>query len=187
MNPLCECAAAGFCQRHQMDKDQRLWLCCRGEASSLDCGRKQWRAWELGLLGATATEDPQPDIEWECGQVALPFPSGTRLVRPSKQRGEVFDQTKGQVGQRVKKLLKDKYRIAARSNCQCNASAAKMDAMGCDGCEAAFSECVDMLVSGAAERWWLRPVVALFGGETRAAAENLLREAIEIERERVSS
>ena len=168
-----------------MEKDQRLWLCCRGEAGSLDCGRKEWRSWELGFLGATAPDDPQPDIDWECRTVAMPWPAGTRLVRPSKQRGEVFEAKKCQVGQRVKMLLKNKYGIAARGNCKCNSSARWMDELGCDGCDERFKECVELLVSGAAERWWIRPLVVAFGGEARAAAGDLMREAIDLERERV--
>ena len=67
-NKLCECAAAGFCNRHQMEKNQTLYNACKGELGTGDCGRKYWDAWENGRAGATAPSDPQISPEGFCDQ-----------------------------------------------------------------------------------------------------------------------
>lgn len=57
-NPHCECDGPGFCKRHQIDKGEREFELCSGEADSIDCGKKYWLAWEQGKLGATAPANP---------------------------------------------------------------------------------------------------------------------------------
>lgn len=57
-NPHCECAAAGWCKRHQMEKTARDFELCKGIAGTIDCGRKYWLAWENGKLGATRPPNP---------------------------------------------------------------------------------------------------------------------------------
>lgn len=68
-NPFCECPAAGFCSRHQMQKNQTLHNACKGELGTSDCGRKYWDAWETGRAGATAPSDPQISPEGFCDKV----------------------------------------------------------------------------------------------------------------------
>jgi len=165
-----------------MVKDNRLWQCCRGECDSLDCGRKYWRAWELGFLGATAPADPQPDIDWDCRTQNLGRPKpGSRLLRP-----RIRNIKPGLVGSRVKALLTERYKVTPKGGCKCTQNASKMDAMGVDGCEERFDECVEMLLEGAKSIWYVAPIVWLTGDDkAREEAAELLREAIRLEREAV--
>jgi hypothetical protein len=71
MNPLCECAAAGYCTRHQMNKNETLFSMCKGIANSADCGRKYWAAWERGTVGATAPQNPMPNPPPFCSEHGL--------------------------------------------------------------------------------------------------------------------
>ncbi len=184
MNELCRCAEPGYCDRHKMVKNERLWKCCRGEGGSLDCGQKEWRAWEQGLLGATEPEDSQPFIEWECRRQNLGFPKpGSRLLRPRVQA-----HNKGRVGSRAKALIKERYKVIPKGGCKCTQNASKMDSMGCDGCEEKFDECVEMLLEGAKSIWYVSPVVWFMGDDkVREEAGELLREAIRLEREVLES
>lgn len=58
MNPFCSCSSPGFCQRHKLQKNEREYQLCSGQADSQDCGKKYWIAWESGKLGATAPANP---------------------------------------------------------------------------------------------------------------------------------
>jgi hypothetical protein len=61
MNTLCECQGPGFCNRHQMDKNDTAFSLCNGTAPCADCGLKYWMAWEFGKLGATQPDNPVPN------------------------------------------------------------------------------------------------------------------------------
>lgn len=164
MNPLCECPHAGYCQRHKLQKNQRKWEYCRGLASSADCGKTFWQAWELGRLGATQPADPQPAAQFDCQRTA---------VKPRTRRCRV--------GTRVKMLIAQKYKVTPKKSCGCNARARHMDQLGCEQCKAQFDQLVEMLLQGASEHFWIKPIVSLFRGNAKRAAEALLREAIDIE------
>ena len=60
-NPHCECAAAGWCHRHKMEKPHHLHQMCQGNAPTSNGGILYWKAWERGLLGAT--QPPAPVLE----------------------------------------------------------------------------------------------------------------------------
>lgn len=57
-NPLCQCPAAGWCERHKMNKPEHFFWMCKGEAFCKDGGWKYFVAWEQGMFGATAPENP---------------------------------------------------------------------------------------------------------------------------------
>lgn len=60
MNEHCQCPAAGFCQRHQMQKGPELFARCKG-ISSAPCEQQiaRWNALEKGGAGAgVAQENP---------------------------------------------------------------------------------------------------------------------------------
>ena len=57
-NPHCECPAAGWCHRHKMDKPHHLHQMCQGNAPTASGGIVYWKAWEQGLIGATAPPAP---------------------------------------------------------------------------------------------------------------------------------
>lgn len=54
-NPICQCPAAGWCDRHQMKKTGVEYGYCNGGDV------RYWNGWEAGRLGATKPADPQPD------------------------------------------------------------------------------------------------------------------------------
>jgi hypothetical protein len=68
------------------------------------------------------------------------------------------------VGQSLKKILKF-FGIEASATCACNAYAAKMDALGPDGCEAIMDEILDWLHEQAKarslEKFYYRPAVKI--------------------------
>ena len=80
----------------------------------------------------------------------------------------------------LKQLIKQRYGIKTKPGCKCNSHARKMDEMGLEWCENNVDEIVGWLREGAAERIWLRPIVAFFGGAVAARAESLVKEALEL-------
>jgi len=50
MNQWCKCPAAGFCPRHQFEKDEALFQLCKGNGNASDCGYKYWVAMETGQI-----------------------------------------------------------------------------------------------------------------------------------------
>ncbi len=82
-NPNCQCAIAGFCDRHKIQKSSHLHQMCRGIAPTVDCGRKYWIAWEQGMLGATKPEDPIVDPDRFChGEYVSPITTTSPPVQP---------------------------------------------------------------------------------------------------------
>ena len=72
INPHCKCAAAGFCTRHQIEKSDRNYQLCRGEAlDKHDCGFSWFVKWELGYFGATKQETPITVQDWDCDSEAV--------------------------------------------------------------------------------------------------------------------
>lgn len=55
-NPLCECSMAGYCDRHQMQKNRRMHELCSGNGGKT--GLKYFLAWEEGKSGANQPEKP---------------------------------------------------------------------------------------------------------------------------------
>jgi len=86
MNPLCECALAGWCERHKLHKSQRMVEHCKGQSDASDCGLKYWRAWEQGQIGATAPPHPVLNPEGFCqGKRTAPPPKVKKAA--SAKRG----------------------------------------------------------------------------------------------------
>ena len=54
-NPLCECPVAGYCKRHQMDKNETFHALCHGDRGQ--AGWKYFVAWESGKMGAVSPHD----------------------------------------------------------------------------------------------------------------------------------
>lgn len=84
-NSYCECPLAGWCHRHQMQKDEGMFLACKGLSKSVDKGWKLWTAWERGLLGATAPENPQENGKRFNQPTLTPRPAITTSLRVKKQ------------------------------------------------------------------------------------------------------
>lgn len=86
MNKYCECEIAGYCERHQLNKSKRKHELCSGQASTPDCGRSYFDAWERGELGATAPFDAKQTNDTDfCSH-----PAKVRTKKPrvrSKVRG----------------------------------------------------------------------------------------------------
>lgn len=172
MNKHCECAVAGWCKRHQIEKHARHFAYCQGTSKSADCGLDHWLAWEQGRLGATEPANPVRDPEWPC--------EGGKIVRRDPLEPVTYGD-ECRVGQRVKKILRERYKITAKPGCLCNRRAKKMDQLGCSGCRDRLDDCVGWLKEGAAERVWLRPLVTMFGGTVDQWARKLVAEAITLE------
>lgn len=54
-NPLCECPVAGYCKRHQMEKNETFHALCHGDRGQ--AGWKYFVAWESGKMGAVSPRD----------------------------------------------------------------------------------------------------------------------------------
>lgn len=125
-NPHCNCAAAGFCTRHKMNKSEREVQLCKGEATDKpDCGFRFWVAWENGRAGATAPENPVTVRTWECEGKAVKKKirrAGTRKVKTNKTTGRKHVVAK--VESKVGDLLSSKFKsigIEATKGCSCKA------------------------------------------------------------------
>jgi len=214
-NPHCECANAGYCTRHQINKSHYHFQCCKGVSGAADCGEKMWRAWELERLGAELRSGvvPMLDSDWPCSNSDLLNPLGPHPLKKTSIPQETQQQKKealekklhespvGLPGTRVKYLIMTDWKQHARKNCACDARARQMDELGCDGCREKIDTCVEWLMEGAAERHWIRPVVALLSEDRtwmkflslhtdrditpQQVARSLIDKAINIERERV--
>jgi hypothetical protein len=87
MNPYCQCDGPGFCERHQINKNQRHFELCKGIATDkADCGFHFWQAWEKGLFQAKVPENPILEKTWECNsERALVAPTrGKRAPVPER-------------------------------------------------------------------------------------------------------
>ena len=210
-NPHCGCSQAGYCSRHQMEKSHYHYQCCLGVSGAADCGLKMWIAWELGRLGATEPADPVLEPEWPCSNVNLLNPHDPRPNKPIPQtrppmkellEKKLAQSPVGLPGTRVKYLVLTEWKQRARRNCKCDERARQMDDLGCDGCREKIDTCVEWLMEGAAERYWLRPIVALISEDRiwmkplrkltdkditpEDVARSIVTRSIEIEEERVN-
>ena len=120
-NKHCTCPAAGFCNRHKIQKSEAQFAICRGEADRPDCGYKFWEAWETGKFGAVAQDPPLLD-DWECeSEVAPPVPrrtgesrtKATKQPRQPRYLGDHIEQALSLVG-----ITKDRV-TAVLGSCGC--------------------------------------------------------------------
>jgi hypothetical protein len=73
MNKYCECEEPGFCERHQIYKNDHYFSICQGNAMDLDCGAKFWIGWERGRLGAVAPKNPILNVSSFCVDTDKPI------------------------------------------------------------------------------------------------------------------
>lgn len=128
-NPHCECPVAGWCQRHQRHKTERLHEHCQGKTGNAD----YWKAWEQGKLGATAPADPVLDVDFKSGCKSC-------KAKPEKVVKEL-------VGTNLHKLIEGVLKVSGNNTCGCAELAAQMDGWGVKGCEQRRELIIDRMVS----------------------------------------
>lgn len=146
MNKYCECAAAGFCSRHQITKTPRTFDHCRGVSNLEDCGYKYWKAWEEGRLGATVPEEPQVAL-WDCKN-DLEQVETKIYYTPNAGLNEG-------VGTEVAKILK-MFRIKPVVGCKCNSLMAKMDAWGPEVCRENMDYIIEEMLKNSKRYYWAK-------------------------------
>lgn len=181
-NQLCECPVAGFCKRHQLNKNQHSFLMCKGIAPTKDGGWKYFVAWEKGLLGATVPQFPQtnppPFVNNDRSYETRPTNSTTIANVPRKCCGG--DQTGATWDDIVAKASADKagpgaallklFHAAGVPTCPaCIVMAAQMNQWGVEGCK----ENVEKIIED------IFPRAKIWVSENRPFIHSLLPGAIE--------
>lgn len=123
-NSHCVCELAGYCERHKIEKSDYLHKMCMGIAPTVDCGRKYWIAWEQGMLGATAPENPIIEPERFCtGEYkipSIPTPQPTQ-----KGFGDLIASALSSVG-----ITEERVAAWVGGECQCAARREKLNRLG---------------------------------------------------------
>ena len=135
-NPLCECPVAGYCRRHQMDKNETFHALCHGDRGQ--AGWKYFVAWESGKMGAVSPHDANlnpPPFEGDAataGGMAACNGCGGSVSMPS-----VFDRIKSAAGAAVG-FLADGMQVASDNEREARQSICKTcplnEAGSCVGC-----------------------------------------------------
>jgi len=120
MNPHCECELAGYCNRHQTNKNEDQLAVCKGTATFKDdCGFRFWKAWETGRLGATAQESPQLE-EWDWCEPAL----------MTRGLGDYAERIMKSVGITEDRYAEIKEKFGLPATCNCKARKKWLNAVG---------------------------------------------------------
>lgn len=111
-------------------------------------------------------------------------PFAIDLISATRRSSNIPTPTIG-VGTELKNLLSSKYNIHATGDCKCNKRARQMDENGIYWCETNKSTIVRWLKEGAAEKFWLKPIVSITGQLADVIAQRIVDEAINRAREKM--
>ena len=127
MNEKCQCESAGFCQRHQVEKNIRQFDLCRGVNCTMDQCARYWNHWEKIRAKPEFITPPKP------------VPTNGGVVHQKGPGSALSDILKG-------------WGFDHSSNCNCGEHAAQMDSWGPEECERRTEEITGWLIEEAKER-----------------------------------